>query len=87
MQKKLNSPQKQMDIEGIEAGMVAYPVTQVVGELTALDIQLDLLNDFIAGCNIKMINLAWMLGGFFYVKKWYYYTKTIRRLIKQTTGI
>ena len=38
----------------------------LVGQYSSIStIQLDLLNDFIAGCNIKMINLAWMLGGFF----------------------
>ena len=31
----------------------------------ALGKKLDLLNGFIAGCNVKMINLARMLVGFF----------------------
>ena len=36
---------------------------------TGLVVQLDLLNDFIACCKIKMINLAWMLLEDFFLKK------------------
>ena len=55
-----------------------------------ISIQLDLLNYFLAGCNVKMIHLARMRGRFFICfinKNGVILRRLIRRLIKLTTGI